>query len=85
MAERKPGHQSPKTVSTVAGEDWYGKVLSGETHERVLFQDIDLTEASLSGMVFSECTFRRVQFNCSTHQDGAFVNCTFANLSLIHI
>ena len=81
MAERKPGHQSPKTVSTVAGEDWYGKVLSGETHERVLFQDIDLTEASLSGMVFSECTFRRVQFNCSTHQDGAFVNCTFANCS----
>lgn len=81
MAERKAGHAAPKTDRTVAGEDWYGKVASGETHERVLFQDMDLTEASLTGMVFSECTFRRVQFNCSSHQDGAFVNCTFANCS----
>ena len=62
-------------------QDWYGKELSKETHERVLFADIDLTEATLSGMVFNECTFRRVQFNCSVHRDGAFVNCTFANCS----
>lgn len=66
---------------TVAGADWEGRTLTDEKHEHVLFTDMDLTEATLQGMVFNECTFRRVQFNCSVHRDGAFVNCTFANCS----
>ena len=81
MADRKHGHSPVKTEQTVADADWYARELSNETHERVLFADIDLTEATLTGMVFNECTFRRVQFNCSVHRDGAFVNCTFTNCS----
>lgn len=61
--------------------DWCGRELEGETHERVHFVDLDATEAITRGMVFTECTFKRVQFNCSSHHDGAFVNCTFQNCS----
>lgn len=80
MPEDTRGRAAP-TNQTVAGDDWYGRTFAGERHERVLFADIDATEASLTGVVFTECTFRRVQFNCSVHRDGAFINCTFANCS----
>lgn len=81
MPERTTGQPPARTESTVHGADWYAKELAGETHERVLFTDLDLTEAKLQGMVFNECVFRRAQFNCSVHRDGAFVNCTFQNCS----
>ena len=64
-----------------AAMDWYGKEMEGETFERVQFADLDATESITRGMVYTECTFKRVQFNCSKHQDGAFVNCTFQNCS----
>jgi hypothetical protein len=75
------GHAPPATASTLANEDWYAKTVVGDTFTRVLFTDLELTEATLQGVVFTECTFRRAQFNCSTHRDTAFVNCTFANCS----
>lgn len=81
MAERKHGAPAPKTESTVAGADWYGRDLSGQSHARVLFVDLDLTEAENRGGVFEECTFRRGRFNASAHSGAAFVNCTFTGCS----
>ncbi|HEX5871551.1 MAG TPA: pentapeptide repeat-containing protein [Longimicrobium sp.] len=78
MAERKHGAKAPATTRTVSGADWYGQDISGQTHEKILFVDLDLTEVENTGAVFNECTFRRAKFNVSTHKDAAFVNCTFA-------
>lgn len=77
MAERRGGHAAPETTSTISGEDWYGRRIEGETFERVLFADVDLTEAVTNGATFTECTFRGVRFNVSEHTATAFVNCTF--------
>lgn len=79
MAERKHGEKATATESTVTGADWYGEDLSGQSHTRVLFVDLDLTEAENDGAVFTECTFRRAKFNASVHRNAAFVNCTFQN------
>jgi fluoroquinolone resistance protein len=77
MAERAHGRQAPQTQTTVRGEDWYAKVLSGCNHERVEFIDIDMMETTNEGGVFTDCTFRGVRFNVSVHSNAAFVNCTF--------
>jgi fluoroquinolone resistance protein len=79
VAERKHGAAAPPTHSTVSGADWYGQDISGQTHENVLFVDLDLTEVENDGATFNECTFRRARFNVSAHTGAAFVNCTFAN------
>ena len=81
VAERKHGHPAPETHETVAGADWYGRDVSGESHTRITFVDLDLTEAQNRGATFTECVFRRAQFNVSVHVDAAFVNCTFVNCS----
>ncbi len=65
MAERRHGHAAPTTDSTVAGADWYGEDISGQTHTRVAFMDLDLTEVHNDGAVFEECTFRGAKFNVS--------------------
>lgn len=65
------------TESTIAGADWYGRKISREQFQRVLFVDLDLTELESIGAVFNECTFRRARFNASGHDEAAFVNCTF--------
>ena len=77
MADRTHGSSAPETTSTLIGVDWTGQDLSGHTHARVLFVDLDLTEVENTGAVFTECTFRRARFNVSVHTDAAFVNCTF--------
>ena len=82
MADRLHGKKAPPTDTTVAGADWSDRALEGETHARVSFVDLDLTEARCRGMAFTDCTFRRARFNCSTHADAAFVNCTFVNCNL---
>ena len=79
MAERTGGARTAATETTVAGADWSRKDTSGETHTRVAFVDLDLTEVESSSTVFTECTFRRARFNASIHTDGAFLNCTFIN------
>jgi len=81
MADRKHGHAAPPTESRLAGALWEGQDLSGQTHMRVAFVDLDLTEAFNRGAVFTECTFRRAKFNCSVHADAAFINCTFTGCS----
>ena len=79
MAERRHGAKAPPTGATVSGANWSDKDTSGETHERVAFVDLDLTEVVNTGATFSECTFRRARFNASVHTDAAFMNCTFTN------
>lgn len=85
MAERKHGLPAPETHATVAGADWHGQDISGQHHTRVAFVDLDLTEAQNRGALFTECTFRRAQFNCSVHTDAAFVNCTFVNCNFFDV
>jgi fluoroquinolone resistance protein len=81
VAERKFGAPAPPTDTTVAGADWYGQDISGQSHTRVAFVDLDLTEVRNDGAVFNECTFRRARFNASVHTNAAFLNCTFAACS----
>ncbi len=82
MPDHKGGATPPTTVETVRDEDWYGLDLSGRTFSRVAFVDVDLSEVTSTGAVFDECTFRSTRFNCSTHVDGAFVNCSFHGCNL---
>ncbi|ACQ78463.1 pentapeptide repeat-containing protein [Beutenbergia cavernae DSM 12333] len=77
MAERRGGSPDPETTTTVRGEDWYGREVGAEQYAGVRFVDVDLTEASTRGTVFSECVFSNVAFNVSHHASTAFVNCTF--------
>ncbi len=77
MAERKYGEPAPKTDTTMAGADWYGRKLQRERYQSTLFVDMDMTEVENVGSVFNACTFRRARFNASTHHSAAFVNCTF--------
>ncbi|GIH98749.1 pentapeptide repeat-containing protein [Planobispora takensis] len=77
MAEREHGVPAPATESTISGEDWDSEDLADRSYERVAFIDVDMTEATSRGAVFTECTFRNVRFNASTHTESAFLNCTF--------
>ncbi|MDF2848281.1 MAG: pentapeptide repeat-containing protein, partial [Oerskovia sp.] len=72
MADRAHGTSTPPTESSVDREDWYGRDLDGETFERVAFGDCDFSEITTTGATFTECTFRNVRFNASTHTDSAF-------------
>lgn len=71
----------PPTTTSVRGEDWYARDLTGERHEQVLFVDVDLSECSADGAVFDECTFRGVRFNVARLTEVAFTNCTFVRCS----
>ncbi|WP_194894319.1 pentapeptide repeat-containing protein [Catenulispora pinisilvae] len=82
MAERMGGAPDPQTSSTIAGDDWYARQVTGETFERVAFLDVDFTEMATEGATFTECTFRGCRFNASVHTGSAFVNCTFRRTSL---
>ncbi len=77
MAERGRGRTAPATDTTIRSEDWDGRDLDGESHERVEFVDVDMTEAVTRRSVFSECVFRGVRFNASEHVSTAFTNCVF--------
>ena len=77
MADRRYGAAAPATETEIRNEDWYGEDLSGRRYSRVAFIDVDMTEVSNKGALFSECTFRQCRFNVSTHSDAAFLNCTF--------
>src|SRR3954447_26942473 len=81
MADRRSARSEPTTTSEIEDADWYGHDLSGQSHARVSFIGVELTEATNRGAVFSECTFRDCDFNASTHVDAAFLNCTFAGCS----
>src|SRR4051794_2376853 len=85
MAERRGGEAAPPTTSTVRGEDWYARDLSGQEFRNVEFVDLDLTEASGVGAVFEECVFRHAKLNASVHTDAAFINCTFSRSNFFDV
>ncbi len=78
---RGGGPREPETERTVSGAVPSGRDISGASHARVLFLDLDLTEVEEEGASFEECVFRRVRFNASVHRRAAFVNCWFAGCS----
>ncbi|MCW2496983.1 pentapeptide repeat-containing protein [Jatrophihabitans sp.] len=78
MAERVNGRPLPETVETVTGEDWYGDELSGRVASQITYVDLDLSESrSGGGLEFTECVFRRAQFDQAVHTSAAFLNCVF--------
>ena len=77
--KREASAATTHEAAATTGIDWYARDLSGEEHVGKTFTDLDLTEASGTGVVFTECTFRRARFNVARFVDCAFVNCTFAH------
>ena len=66
----------------VRDADWYGEDLSGRDHGGVRFSGVDLSEATGDGVVFTDCTFRRLQAERQSRlTDAAFLNCTFTGCS----
>ena len=59
----------PGADSTVTKADWEGQDISGRSHTRVSFVDLDMTEATNHGAVFTECTCKLV--------GSTFDRCTF--------
>src|SRR5512138_2151274 len=77
MAERRHGAAPPPTTAEVRHEDWTGRDISAQIHERVAYIDVNLTDVMNVGATFDECTFRSCRFTGSAHTDAAFINCTF--------
>ncbi len=65
------------TGSKVVDEDWYGRSLETCEFTQVAFVDIDMTELTSKGTIFTKCSFRGVRFNASRHASSAFLNCSF--------
>jgi fluoroquinolone resistance protein len=68
---------TPSTNSKIVDEDWYGRNLETSEYAQVAFIDIDMTELTSKGTVFTECSFRGVRFNASRHTSSAFLSCSF--------
>jgi len=79
MADRP----NPPTESRVDRADWYEADLSGVTHERVLFQDLDMTDSVGTGARFADCTFRGAQLDRCALEATSFENCTFVRCSFV--
>jgi uncharacterized protein YjbI with pentapeptide repeats len=77
MVDRVGGRAAPDTDSTVRGIDWYGEDIGAARHERVLFQDAELTEVTGQGARFIDCTLRSANLSCAVLTDTSFENCTF--------
>ena len=71
------------TDSRIDRAEWFETDLSGVTHERVLFQDLDMTDSTGVGARFVDCTFRGALLDRCELDATAFENCTFVRCSLI--
>jgi uncharacterized protein YjbI with pentapeptide repeats len=69
------------TDSRIDRADWYEADLSAVTHERVLFQDLDMTDSTGAGARFVDCTFRGAQLDRCALDAASFENCTFVRCS----
>jgi uncharacterized protein YjbI with pentapeptide repeats len=79
MADRP----SPPTDTRIDRADWYEADLSRVTHERVLFQDLDMTDSVGTGARFVDCTFRGAQLDRCALDAASFENCTFVRCSFV--
>lgn len=84
MADRLHGHPAPVTETEIRHECWDGEELSGQSHARVAFVEVDMTGVRDRGAEFTECAFRDCKLNASTHHDAAFVNCTFTRCNFFN-
>lgn len=69
------------TDSRIDGADWFEADLSGVTRERVLFQDLDMTDSTGTGARFVDCTFRGAELDRCELEAASFENCTFVRCS----
>jgi uncharacterized protein YjbI with pentapeptide repeats len=84
MVQRVDGQPSAPTDETIRGQDWYATDISDLVHERILFQDADLDEATGRGARFVDCTFRSASLVGAKLEACAFENCTFIRGSLLN-
>lgn len=80
-AEQETG-EPPIADAIFSGDDWYGDEMTDRRYLRCVFEDVDLTESTIHGCAFTECTFGRVRFNASRHADSAYLRCTFVRSNL---
>lgn len=76
------GNRAADTDSRIDAADWFEADLSGVLHERVLFQDLDMTDSTGTGARFIDCTFRGAQLDRCALDSSSFENCTFVRCSL---
>lgn len=84
MADRTGGRTAgAPTDSRIDRADWFEADLTGVTHERVLFQDLDMTDSTGTGARFVDCTFRGAELDRCDLEAVSFENCTFVRCSLL--
>jgi uncharacterized protein YjbI with pentapeptide repeats len=82
MADRVNGRPPAPTDERMDGVDWYEQDLTGVVHERVLFHELDASDATGAGARFVDCTFRESRFDRSRLSDSSLENCTFIRCRL---
>jgi len=85
MADRVGGRPASPTTSTVQAADWPDVERTARRHDAVRFLEIDISERTMSGVGFFDCTFRGARFNGSTFRDVAFANCTFIDCGFFDV
>jgi fluoroquinolone resistance protein len=85
VAEREHGLAAPVPASEISHEDWDGRDLSSQRWTAVALVDVDLTETTGSGAVFTDSTFRDCTFNGAAYSAAAFTGCTFVNCSFFGV
>jgi uncharacterized protein YjbI with pentapeptide repeats len=63
MVDRVDGRPPAPTDTRIDREDWYEQDLTGREYERVLFQDLDMTDSTGSRVRFVDCTLRGARFD----------------------
>lgn len=53
-------------------------------NENLTLEELDLTQAILSGCIFKNCTFRKVSFSRATLHGAQFFDCLFEDCNLSH-
>ena len=62
--------------------DWYGEELGGVRFLRCTFFDATLDELATRGCVFEDCDLSGASLTASVHEDTAFLRCRFRKASL---
>ena len=84
MPDRTGARSAPATDRTVVAGDWEGVDLTGQVHERTLFQDAEFSECVGDGAQFVDCTFRSGRFDAAKLTAANFENCTFLRCSFFN-
>jgi fluoroquinolone resistance protein len=74
--------QPTRADEWISGEDWALDELTRVRFERCRFDDVDLTEAVLTGCVFVECELANVRLNAAVLTRTALLQCTLRRCNL---